>query len=359
MTFAEFLVLRLFGETAISISMASGTGLLNLHAGVWERGLLESLSISLDQLPRIAQANEIFVKLRDEYARRWPRLEHARWYPAIGDGAANNIGEGCMTPARAALMIGTSGAMRLMWAGTPLRQIPPALWCYRADHNRLVVGGALSDGGGLYAWLRDAFAVKPEQREATEHALALMEPDAHGLTVMPFWAGERSTNWSNNARGAILGLTMHTKPLDILRAAMEAVAYRLSFIGGALENVTRGFGIIASGGALLNSSTWAQIIADVLGRPLTLSGVPEASSRGAALHALGSGGKIGDISLVPAPVGETYQPDMARHALYRQGLERHQKIYERLILDQEFARIVKSKAEGARMKDERAAIQDE
>jgi gluconokinase len=359
MTFAEFLTLRLFGETAISISMASGTGLLNLRGGVWENGLLESLSVSLDQLPRVARANEIFVKLRDEYSRRWPRLEHARWYPAIGDGAANNIGEGCMTPARAALMIGTSGAMRVMWAGAPLREIPPALWCYRADYNRLVVGGALSDGGGLYGWLRGAFAINAEQREATEQALAKMEPDAHGLTIMPFWAGERSTNWSNNARGAILGLTMHTTPTDILRAAMEAVAYRLGFIGGALENVSGGFDIVASGGALLNSPTWAQIIADVLGRPLTLSGVQEASSRGAALYALELAGKIANIASVPAPAGETYQPDMARHALYLKGLERHQKIYEHLILDQEFASIIDSKSESGMKKDESVAMQDE
>jgi gluconokinase len=339
MTFAEFLALRFFGETAISVSMASGTGLLNLRECVWDGVLLESLHVSLDQLPRIAQWNEILTGLREEYARRWPKLQHAVWYPAIGDGAANNVGEGCMTPARAALMIGTSGAMRVMWEGTPLRQIPQALWCYRADSRRLVVGGALSDGGGLYAWLREAFAMN-EQRETMERALAAMEPDAHGLTVMPFWAGERSTGWSNNARGAILGLTMHTSTTDILRAAMEAVAYRLAFIGDALESLAKGFGIVASGGALLKSPTWAQIIADVLGRPLTLSGVKEASSRGAALLVLELAGKIVNASAVPAPAGETYQPDMARHALYRRGLERHQKIYERLVLDQEIASLI-------------------
>jgi gluconokinase len=339
LTFAEFLTLRLFGETAISISMASGTGMLDLRECVWESGLVERLDISLDQLPRIVQRDDTFKGLRDAYAHRWPTLRDARWYPAIGDGAANNIGEGCMTPARAALMIGTSGALRLMWDGTPLNEIPPALWCYRADHRRFVVGGALSDGGGLYSWLRDAFAMQ-EQKETTERALALMEPDAHGLTIMPFWAGERSTSWSSNARGAILGLTMHTRPTDILRAAMEAVAYRLAFIGDALESLAQGFGIVASGGALLSSTIWAQIIADVMGRPLMLSGVHEASSRGAALLALELAGKIENVALVPAPPGKIYQPDMARHALYRKGLERHRKIYERLIVDQEFARLV-------------------
>jgi gluconokinase len=340
--------LRLFGATAISVSLASGTGLLNLRNCVWESELLQGLNVSLDQLPRIAQWNEIFTGLRDEYARRWPRLEHANWYPAIGDGAANNIGEGCMTPARAALMIGTSGALRAMWEGMPLAGISPALWSYRADYRRMVVGGALSDGGGLYAWLHEAFAATGEGREATESALAAMEPDAHGLTVMPFWAGERSTGWSNTARGAILGLTMHTRPIDILRAALEAVAYRFAFIGGALESHVGEFEVIASGGALLNSPAWAQIIADVFGLPLKLSGVREATSRGAALLALELAGKIGNIAAVPAPAEETYQPDMERHVFYRRGLERHRKIYERLVLDQEFARII---SEAARYKE--------
>ena len=84
------------------------------------------------------------------YARRWPQLGGARWFPAVGDGAANNIGAGCTTRARVALMIGTSGAMRVMWEGEPPAEIPVVLWCYRADRRRVIVGGALSDGGGLY-----------------------------------------------------------------------------------------------------------------------------------------------------------------------------------------------------------------
>lgn len=343
MTFAEYLTLRFFGETAISVSMASGTGLLNLARCAWEVELLQALSLAPEQLPAIAEANRIFCGLVDEYARRWPNLRDIAWYPAIGDGAANNIGEGCMTPARATLMIGTSGAMRVMWEGTPLRQVSPGLWSYRANYHRLLVGGALSDGGGVCDWLRDAFAL-PEQKEETEPALAAMEPDAHGLTIMPFWAGERSTGWSNYARGSILGLTMHTRPQHILRATMEAVSYRFAHIADELLSLAPGLAIVASGGALLNSPTWAQIIADVLNRPLILSGVQEASSRGAALLALEMAGKIGNVAHVPAPQGETYQPDVTRHARYRRGLERQQKIYERLILDRELARTISEAA---------------
>src|SRR2546423_15256032 len=114
--------------------------------------------------------------------------------PAIGDGAANNIGAGCATRERVALMIGTSGAMRVLGEDEPPPALPKVLWCYRADRRRIITGGALSDGGGLYGWMTDALAPGGHQAEI-ERALSAIEPDAHGLTVLPFWAGERSTGW--------------------------------------------------------------------------------------------------------------------------------------------------------------------
>jgi gluconokinase len=153
------------------------------------------------------------------------------------------------------------------------------------------------------------------------------------LTILPFWAGERSTGWSAAARGAITGLTMHTRAIEILRAAMEAVAYRFALIADALRPffAPGGAQIVASGGALGASPLWAQMLADVMNRPITLSGVRESSSRGAALLALEATGRIKSIADAEAPLEQTYEPDMSRHARYRIGLERQQKIYEKLI----------------------------
>lgn len=331
MSFSELLALRFFGETETSVSMASGTGLLDQRLCEWDGELLAWLGIASAQLPAIAAAGKTFVGLTDEYARRWPRLAGARWFPAIGDGAANNIGAGCVTRERVALMIGTSGAMRLLWEDEPPAALPSGLWLYRADRTRIVMGGALSDGGGLYGWMKDALAIEGE-REEVERAVAALEPDAHGLTILPFWAGERSTGWATAARGAITGLTMHTRPIEILRAAMEAVAYRFALIAGALHTYEfAGAKTVASGGALRASPLWAQMLTDVLGRPLTLSGVRESSSRGAALLALEATGKLKSIADAPAPLAETYEPDMARHARYRAAQERQQKLYELLV----------------------------
>lgn len=327
---SELLMRRFFGKALISVSMASGTGLLNQRTCMWDDRLVSYLGLGIEQLPKLAEDGEYFSGLITEYAKRWPQLHQARWFPAIGDGAANNIGAGCVTRERASLMIGTSGAMRVMWPGAVPEAIPPELWCYRADRKRVLVGGALSDGGGLFQWMKAALNIEGGDEEI-ERALGEMQPDEHGLTLLPFWAGERSTGWHASARGTIVGLAPYTRPIEILRAAMEAIAYRFARIALFLDELAPQASIVASGGALNSSPVWTQMIADVLGRPIALSDTREASSRGAVLLALEMEGRIRDIADAPVPLARTYEPDMARHARYQNALERQQELYVRLI----------------------------
>ena len=333
LSFAEYLTLHFFGEAAMSVSMASGTGLLNQRTCEWDDELLAALGVSVASLPEIAGPRQSFRSLTSAYAMRWPQLSEARLFPAIGDGAANSIGSGCHSTEKVALMIGTSGAMRVCFAGDPPDRLPPELWCYRANRDRILIGGALSDGGGLYNWIKESLL--PAENFATiESELELLNPDAHGLTVLPFWAGERSTGWNPDARGTILGLTLQTLPIEILRAAMEAIAYRFALIAGALEPFAPGATLVASGNALRSSPTWIQILADVLGRRVLVLELTEASMRGAALLALEAAGKIQTIeksSVVWSESGETvFEPNIRHHALYQDGLDRQQRFYKKL-----------------------------
>ena len=327
--FAEYLSLRLFDETTTSVSMASATGLFNQRTCSWDWDLVKELGISAETLPEIGILNT-HPRLNGNFALRWPALAEARLCAVVGDGAANNIGGGCSQRDEIALMVGTSGAMRVVYEGEPPEQLPPELWCYRADRARVVVGGALSDGGGLYRWLTDSLALD-DVATTIEDQLGAMEADAHGLTVLPFWSGERSTGWSPEARGGIFGLTQNTKPIELVRAALEAIAYRFALIARSLETVAPQATVVATGNALRSSPVWMQIIADVLGRPIMLSDVREASTRGAALLALEAAGKIGSIEEVAIPVEAVFEPDMSRYARYQQGLRRQQEMYERVL----------------------------
>jgi gluconokinase len=330
LSFGEYVLLRLSGETTASVSMASGTGLFNQRMLEWDIELIEALDIPFESLPEISRGGQASARLKAAYAARWPALGDARICPPIGDGAANTIGSGCTTRDQAALMIGTSGAMRVLYEGEPPDELPAALWCYRADQKRVIVGGALSDGGGLYRWVKQLL-LPNDGSESVEAALETLAPDGHGLTVLPFWAGERSTGWSTDARGAILGLSLGTQPIEILRAAMEGIAFRFGLIAKALERLAPGANIIASGTALRSSPVWTQIIADVLGRSVALSEPREASVRGAALLALEGAGKIQSIAGLPVRAERTFEPNMLRHRQYLQGLERQQRIYELVI----------------------------
>ena len=207
----------------------------------------------------------------------------------------------------------------------------------------MVVGGALSDGGGVVQWLYESFS--PYRDYSTlQEKLAELEPDAHGLTVLPFWSGERSTGWNADARGGIFGLRQQTKPVEIVRAVLESIAYRFALIARGLDDVAPNAMIAASGNALRSSPVWLQIIADVLGRPLLLGGTAEASSRGAALLALEAVGKIATIEEDQFAVDQVFEPDMSRHARYQQGLARQEELYKHVFNENDFTQSRKEDA---------------
>lgn len=329
LSLSDFIALRLFGEAKTSVSMASATGIFAVRTCEWDSELSRFLKIKPANLPAVVSDDSQTFTLNPKFAKRWRRLKAAKWFPAIGDGAANNIGAGCVKKNKAALMIGTSGAMRVAYKGTPPDNIPAGLWCYRIDRETVIMGGALSDGGGLYHWLKKNLRLGKDNEIEAE--IAKREPDAHGLIFLPFLAGERSTGYHESATGAVIGLRTATDTIDIVQAALESVAYRFAEIFDQLNSVCSIHEIVASGGALRESPVWTQIIADVLGRNLYLPDTREASSRGAVLLALKTIGKIENIEKTTIPKGQRFRFDKNRQAVYKKARQIHQRSYDVLM----------------------------
>ncbi|MBI3915207.1 MAG: gluconokinase [Chloroflexi bacterium] len=353
MSFGEYLYFKLLGARAVSHSIASWTGLLNRAMLEWDEELMTGLAISLDQLSPITEygSRNTYCVLRKKYTERWHTLKDAAWFLTIGDGAAANVGSGCSDASRIAVTIGTSSAMRVareqgsrgargnFTPAPPLPRtsafqeqikIPDGLWSYRIDRDIELIGGALNEGGNLIAWLARLFQI--EDLHALEKEIAAMQPDAHGLTMLPFLTGERAPNWNADARAAIIGLAHSTHPVEIIRAGMEAVAYRLGIVYDLLRGVAPDAPeIIASGGALQNSPAWAQIVADVLGAPVIASAEPAATSRGAAVLALKALGVIQSFAELPAAQGARFEPEAERHRVYARARKRQGELYGKII----------------------------
>jgi gluconokinase len=326
--FAEYLQACLTGSMQCSLSMASGTGLLDQERGGWDATMLEAVGVADDALPSID--DDARPGLIAPWAERWPALARVSWYPAHGDGACSNLGSDCSGPGRIALNVGTSAALRLV---RPERlgahpATPAGLWRYRVDSRRALVGGATSEGGNVLAWCRQAL-VLPEGDAALEQALAAVPADAHGLTALPFFAGERSPGWRPEARAAVAGLSLASGAVDIVRALLEGVAFRLAEIYDRLRSLAAtDHLVIGSGGAIGHSPTWTQIITDALGVPIGLGPDVEASTRGAALLALEA---LGVETLPPAEPVRILRPDPDRHARYRAARERQQRLYDNVV----------------------------
>lgn len=316
-TLGGLLIQRIFGGHAVSISDASWTGLLDRRTLTWDSATLDALELPRESLPEITAG--ALSGLSGAYAGRWSALHGAEWRLPIGDGIASNVGAGCRHPWQVALALGTSGAMRVIVDGAP-ESVPDGLFCYRVDRQRSLVGGALSNVGSVYYWLTQTLRLDSPELLQTE--LGQMEPDSHGLTVLPYLTPERSPHWDERIPAALVGMTAATRPLDVLRAGLESVAFGYARILERLRPLLPDtFTITASGGAVSSSPALMQILADVLGQPIQTARAAEASLRGAVLFQTGEAHQ--------AELAATYTPDPSRTAVYAAAMERQSALLAR------------------------------
>ena len=264
---AEWIFEEIFRSRACSHSMASGTGLYNFAQRSWDRELVDFCSLTTAQV----------APLGDKLESGGQAI-----FAPIGDGAAGNLGSGASSPGVVAINVGTSAAVRAI-PSTDVA-LPFGLFRFVVDQRRSLLGGAVSNAGNLRAWCLRELQLPADNRRIEK--LLRESGAAAGLTILPFWVGERAPTWPEDLDGVIVGLTQATTAADLLRATTSAVCYRLADILDRLESaIGRAKKIVVSGG-ILQSPASLQILADALGRDLEICADQEASLRGAAVHVL-------------------------------------------------------------------------
>lgn len=330
-SFSDYVVFRLTGDVLTSLSMASGTGVLDISGNTWDGAVLGVVEVAPATMPALTDRDLPLPKLLPDFARRWPELAAVPWYPAIGDGAAANVGAGCIGADRIAITVGTSAAMRMITddsvnPNASRAAIPSRIWNYRLDREHRVVGGALSNAGNVTGWLAEHMA--DGEFEDLSGPAADIAPDGHGLTILPFLAGERSPSWNDAATGTFSGLRLSTSPAELFRATLEATAYRIAAIYEDLEHlVDAAHEIHINGAAALSSPMWVQIITDTLGHRIeSVDADAEASARGAALCALETLEVRQDLRGASGRIAQFYGPNPDHHAIYAHARRRQDRL---------------------------------
>jgi gluconokinase len=322
---ADWIFEEVFGTSASSPSMASGTGLYDLRAKKWHEDLRQACEIGVEKLGVITEA--------PQSATSFPGLREAQVFAAVGDGAASNLGCGADGAARIAINLGTSAAVRMMErVRTARKPIPFGLFRYVVDGERTVMGGAISNAGNLRRWCARELRIEKNEDSALSRNAAAEDT----LTVLPFWIAERAPTWPEKLRGTIVGLTQSTDGAAIFRAATTAVFYRLGEILALIEKSRgRATEIIVSGGAVHSAATLS-LLADALGRDLCVSREAEASLLGAARYVLEKLGYQSDAGPKPRRVrherkfAEKHRARRVRQAALESMLSKNGEAFEML-----------------------------
>jgi gluconokinase len=288
---------RLTGERVSSVSIASGTGTLDLATGRYDAEALGIAGVSAEQLPSIVPASWTGT-LTDEFKQRWPALAGVPVHPPTGDGAASNVGTGAYDETTAAVTVGTSAAVRVVHPIQGAPELPWELWRYRVDDERAVTGMAFSAAGNLHAWLTGVLKLDEDHREPTG-----VEVGSSRVIAIPFQAGSRPPETVPSGSGVYFGLSFDDTGADLLAASLQGAALEIdrglrmldSLFGRELE-------VVLGGGGIHASVWWRRCLTATFARPVDVCAEPEVGARGAAAVALG---------LSPAPGGETLTPDPA------------------------------------------------
>ncbi|WP_431932104.1 FGGY family carbohydrate kinase [Micromonospora sp. RP3T] len=285
---AEYVLGALLDDAPMSMSLASGTGLLDLRRLDWDAEACALAGVRPDRLPSLAPAGW-HGRLNPEHARRWPQLAEARWAAPVGDGAASNLGSGCVGESRAAVTVGTSAAVRMIQAvpaGAELPPLPEQLWRYRVDHDHVVTGAAYSSGGNLFAWASRELRLP----EGDELETALRRAgDARTLRVNPRFGGDRPPGTAPAGSGELGGLSFGTTAVELLAGLMGGLCRLVADDLALLEaGVADPMEVVLGGGALTASPWWRATFAEALvPRTVRWQRNPEIGATGAALVALG------------------------------------------------------------------------
>lgn len=329
----EYVGFRLTGTWQIDYSLAAGSGFLNTHSLRWSDAALDLAGIRRDRLSPLAPPVAVLGKLRTDAAAQMGLSVNAPVLMGSSDAVNSSIGAGAVAPTQATLMIGTSGALRVV-APRPVLDPESRSWCYAIDETHWLAGGAINNGGVAVSWLRDCLnQARAEPPFTFEDVLALAgraPAGSGGVICLPFFAGERSPNWNLNARAAFFGMGLEHELRHMARALLEGIGFRFKSLLRVLTEIGLDVKQIVASGGFTQSDLWLQIMADVLGRELNVPVWGETSVLAAAFWAALAAGSAGSVEDIRAwvQIDRTCRPVFENTALYERVYHPYMKLYE-------------------------------
>ena len=348
-----------------ALATASRTMLLDIERLDWDRELLARFSIPAAVMPSLVDNDEIVGTMRREILG----------YPVpVGglcvDQQAALYGERCTRPGSAKCTYGTGCFLLANVGGNPAVRgdgLLTSLGWRVAGQTDYVLDGGVYAAGSLVRWLVSSLGLARSQ-EALEARLAdgLAAIDSylgargtaeragggHGqaepesvqdqlgeLLFVPGLQGLAAPYWKSNARGVWSGMQLSHSAAELVFAALEAIAFRIRDIVESMERAGVRFERMVADGGLAANGALMQLQADVLERPVAVTGRPEVTAYGTALFAMaaarrsgltaGESSAAGADAVEPADIARTlYKPSPTRSEYFAERYRRWRGLIE-------------------------------
>ncbi|MGO1538680.1 MAG: gluconokinase [Leucobacter sp.] len=324
---------RLTGQLVVDHSLASSSGLLDIHRLEWDEEALSLAGIRADQLPELVPTRSVLSGLTEESSRVTGLPLGTRIVVGAGDGPLANLGVGAVQPGVATCSLGTSGSLRVT-VDRPAVDANGKVFCYAITEDLWVTGGGINNGGVALQWVRDEIAADRDlpMDELLDIAQAV-PAGSGGLLMLPHLLSERAPHWSSLARGAYVGLTRAHSREHLVRAAVEGVSMQLALVLQSMREAGLAVSEMRATGGTMRHPLWPHTIASALNMPIALPDVQEGSCFGAALLGMEALGLIASIDVAAdlVRIDRTVEPDREAADVYASLLPVFDDLYDALL----------------------------
>lgn len=219
-------------EHKTDYSNASRTQLYNLHTLQWDREVCALFGIPVECLPKVCDSNSLFGFTDLEGAVDRPLPIHAM----LGDSHGALFGQGCHEKGMVKATYGT-GSSLMMNTGEELIEskhgiVTSLAWGIDGKVN-YVLEGNLNYTGAVITWLKDDMQLIRSAKET--EALASGANPSDTTYLVPAFSGLGAPYWDSDAKAMIYGMNRAAGRRELVRAALDCIAYQITDILEAME----------------------------------------------------------------------------------------------------------------------------
>jgi xylulokinase len=336
LTVGAYINYKLTGRVIDSAAGTDTTGLFNIKTGKWSDELLSISGLNPSQLFDVKPSGSKVGCVTKNASQLTGLYEGTPVFLAGGDGQVFAVGVGAIKESEMAIGIGTSGTCDIHGTKIDLKSGSRAL--ASCIEGLYIHESVLMSAANTVSWfVRNFNSIDQEkQNESAEkkfdQAISNIPPGSNGLLTIPYLRGCMMPYNDPNTRGATLGWSdIHTN-LHFYKSILEGIAFEIRLI---IHNYEKNSGVKISslkiGGGGAASSTWSQMIADIVGEKVHISDTTENTALGAAIMAAYGLKIYANVDLAVSKMCRTrnsFIPDDARSSLYNKFFnEVYQEVY--------------------------------